>query len=504
MRMSLRKRWLVACAVGCMGLPAARAQTLRTTILPPPDLWIRADVQRDWGAARVFSTCPDPVDVHVEQVTLPADPEGAYTVVRRFTTTCPCTELEISAEQAVRILPATPLPTALSPSGCAPAFTVAPTSYSVPLGSPRVTAAEGGLRVKETEYVLWKDACGLGSTWVVWEAAGSCGDVARHAFAIETTAPTMPSGSAPSELVSSVPVEDFDASDWGVGPLPTSGQLAWDGLRPVAVYRTWLGTAEGGSGGQFARVEVGCSTARSLGTETVEVTGNRPPRLRFQPEATLGCGTSREDWPLVRARDRVVGNFGSGPEAVDLPVEETIDTIPGACAGQFTLLRHLRAVDDAGVEVTGTQTLHITDTAPPAFYGSPTDLVWNGETWPPEGATAFAEDACSAPEELVWTDSSDCVTGRLIRLTTARDGCGNAATLRQVIHPASAMTSPVLAVGCADPSALNYTGDACFVTAHCLYAGVPQCVGDLDGNGVIATGDLLVLLGIFGTLCPAP
>jgi hypothetical protein len=367
-----------------------------------------------------------------------------------------------------------------------------------------VTAAEGGLRVKETEYVLWKDACGLGSTWVVWEAAGSCGDVARHAFAIETTAPTMPSGSAPSELVSSVPVEDFDASDWGVGPLPTSGQLAWDGLRPVAVYRTWLGTAEGGSGGQFARVEVGCSTARSLGTETVEVTGNRPPRLRFQPEATLGCGTSREDWPLVRARDRVVGNFGSGPEAVDLPVEETIDTIPGACAGQFTLLRHLRAVDDAGVEVTGTQTLHITDTAPPAFYGSTTDLVWNGETWPPEGATAFAEDACSAPVELVWTDSSDCVTGRLIRLTTARDGCGNAATLRQVIHPASAMTSPVLAVGCADPSALNYTGDACFVTAHCLYAGVPQCVGDLDGNGVIATGDLLVLLGIFGTLCPAP
>ena len=504
MRMSVRLKWMLACAMGCVWGPAAQAQTPRTAILPPPDLWIRADVQRDWGAARVFTTCPDPVDVEVEQVTLPADPEGAYTVVRRFTTTCPCTDLEISAEQAVRILPATPLPTALSPSGCAPAFTAVPTSYSVPLGTPRVTAAEGGLQVKETEYVLWKDACGLGSTWVVWEAAGPCGDLARHAFAIETTAPTMPSGSAPSELVSAVPFEDFDASDWGVGPLPTSGQFVWDGLRPVAVYRTWLGAAAGGAGGQFARVEVGCSTARSLGTETVEVTGNRPPRLRFHPEVWLACGASREDWPFVSARDRSVGTFGSGPQSFDLPVEETLDTIPGACAGQFTLLRHLRAVDDHGAEASGTQTIHVSDTVPPTFFGSPVELVWQGEIWPPEGATALADDACSGPVELVWTDSLDCVTGRLVRMTTARDGCGNASTLRQVILPATALHSAVLAVGCADPTALNYTGDACFVTAHCLYAGVPQCVGDLDGNGVIATGDLLVLLGMFGTLCPAP
>jgi hypothetical protein len=78
--------------------------------------------------------------------------------------------------------------------------------------------------------------------------------------------------------------------------------------------------------------------------------------------------------------------------------------------------------------------------------------------------------------------------------------------LRQVLIRSQAVETPaaILAVGCTDPFALNYTGDACFLTAHCLYAGEPDCVGDLDENGTVSTGDLLMLLGIFGTLCAAP
>ena len=121
------------------------------------------------------------------------------------------------------------------------------------------------------------------------------------------------------------------------------------------------------------------------------MTGNRPPRLRFAPEVTVACGTSPEDLPTVRARDRRMGSFAPGPDIVDLPVEERFDTVPGPCAGRFTVLRHLRAVDDAGAEVTGTQTLHVDDTAPPTFYASPAELVVAGTAWPPDAPTASAQ-----------------------------------------------------------------------------------------------------------------
>jgi len=492
--------WAVVAAAG------ASAQTLapRTALVAPPDMWVRADIDRPFGEPHIFTTCSEPFDVAEQRTTLPADADGAVTVVRRFTAVCPCTHLEVAAEQCIRILPATPLPTALAPSGCAPVFSVTPGATTLPFGAPRIQAAAGAATVREEVHVLWRDACGQGVDWVVWEAVGACGDRARHAFTVETVVPPAPAvvaASAPPQMTS-VDVDEFDPAAWGVGPLPVQGQRVWNGLQPVHVYRTWMGATA--TGGTFARVEVGCGAVRTLGSEVVEVTGNRPPRLRFAPEVTVACGTSPEDLPTVRARDRRMGSFAPGPDIVDLPVEERFDTVPGPCAGRFTVLRHLRAVDDAGEEVTGTQTLHVDDTAPPTFYASPVELVVAGTAWPPDAPTASAQDACSGPVELVWADSTDCLTGRIHRVTTARDGCGNAATLRQVLVPAASVPSPVLAVGCADPLALNFTGEACFQTAHCLYADAPHCLGDLDGNGVIATGDLLVLLGIFGTLCPAP
>ena len=507
MTLSERFSRLLAAGWGVFAVAAATAQTLapRTALVAPPDLWVRADIDRPYGDPLVFSTCPEPLDVAEQRTTLPADAAGAVTVVRRFTTVCPCTHLEVSAEQSIRILPATPLPGALAPTGCAPVFSVTPGATTLPFGAPRIQASAGAATVREEVHVLWRDACGQGKDWVVWEAVGACGDRARHAFAVETVVAPVPSSAlsaASAPQVTSVDVDDFDPAAWGVGPLPVQGQRVWNGLQPVHVYRTWTGATA--SGGTFARVEVGCGAARILGSEAVEVTGNRPPRLRFVPEVTVACGTSPEDLPTVRARDRRMGSFAPGPDIVDLPVEESFDTLPGPCAGRFTVLRHLRAVDDAGAEVTGTQTLHVEDTTPPTFYASPAELVVTGTAWPPDAPTASAQDDCSGPVELVQADSTDCVTGRIHRITTARDGCGNAATLRQTLVPASTVPSPVLAVGCADPLALNFTGEACFETAHCLYVDAPHCVGDLDGNGVISTGDLLVLLGIFGTLCPAP
>ncbi len=478
----------------------AQAQGPRSQIIAPPDLWVRADVDRDWGTPLLLSTCESDQELLTEETTLPSAADGSYTVVRTFSSTCPCENRALKAQQFIHVLPASPLPASQAGSSCAPTFSVLPESEEVAFGASVSTVAEAvnaagtGVRIEETEHVLWRDACGLGATWVVWEATGTCGEVARHAFKRVTTAPEQP-GAPSIEPEIAVPVDEFDAGDWGVGPLEPTTPL-WAGARASRLYRTKSAT-----NGTFAVVQVGCGAHVQIGEQTIEVAGNHAPWIRFRPEVEIPCGTPREDWPIVKGRDRVVGSFGDQPSLEELPVAEDVDTLAGECPGNFTIERRLRVEDADGAVAEEVQLLQVVDQTAPAFYASPDELVWSGEDWPPLVPTAQAEDACSNPVELAWSDSTDCLTGRIVRLTTATDACGNAATLRQIIVPAAGSEPTVLAVGCSDPLALNFTGEACFQTLHCLYPDDSTCLGDLDGNGQISTGDLLALLGIFGTWC---
>ena len=515
-RIILFRTWILTGAwclfLAIASLPVS-AQGPRTGVIAPPDLWIRADVQRGWGEAQVFTTCSEGATLTESMETLPPEPDGSYTVVRSFRAVCGCSGEVAIDRQSIRVLPDVALPTSLPASGCAPSWQVTPGETSVVLGEPRMQAAEAidpgtgaPVRVQETNYMLWRDACGLGSEWVVWEAWSACGASSRQAFVLNTLAPlTHVPSSAMTHVESAVPLTDFDAESWGIGPLdaPFGG---WYGLRAVEVYRNWASHASSTNGGRFEHVAVGCGSTTLLGTETVQVTGNHPPRLRFEPEVEIGCGLPRSEWPEVRARDRPLPGFGATADWLTLPVEEEVDTLLGECPGRFVIRRQLRAVDADGAEALAVQTLHIHDDVPPVFFNSPSEWVVPTADWPPQGATAFAQDDCAGDVTLVWADSTDCVSGRIHRISTATDGCGNAGTLRQVLIPSTVFETPaaILAVGCTDPFALNYTGEDCFLTAHCLYAGEPDCVGDLDENGTVSTGDLLMLLGIFGTLCAAP
>jgi hypothetical protein len=479
----------------------AQAQGPRSQIIAPPDLWVRADVEHDWGTPLLLSTCETDQELITEETTLPAAADGSYTVVRTFTSTCPCENRALKDQQFIHVLAANPLPTSQISGLCAPTFSVLPEAEEVAFGSPVTTTAEAvdasgtAVRIEEVEHVLWRNACGLGASWVVWEATGACGEVARHAFKRLTTAPEETLSASTVEPEIAVPVDEFDANDWGVGPLDPTDSW-WAGAQASRLYRTKSSTS-----GTFAVMGMGCSTGAVIGEQTIEIAGNHAPWIRFQPEVEISCGTPREDWPTVKGRDRLVGSFGDLPSLEDLPVQEEVDTLAGDCPGNFTIERLLRVEDADGAVAEEVQLLLVVDQTAPTFYASPEEVVWSGEDWPPLVPTAQAEDACSCPVERVWSDSTDCMTGRIIRLTTATDACGNAATLRQVIVPAAGAEPTVLAVGCSDPLALNFTGEACYQTLHCLYPDDSTCLGDLDGNGQISTGDLLALLGIFGTWC---
>ena len=485
--------WLLALGLSSTLL----AQGARTKLIAPPELWIRSDVERSWGEPQVLSTCSSPIEwVETREERWNSATE-TMDVVRTFSAECPCSEGTVREQQIVHILPAVQLPEPIAAAGCAPSFEGAPTSMIRSAGERGAWEwmGAGGCASnwREEEFPLWFDACGLGESWLVWEAVGACGDVARHGVVARTV--PGPASSGIISLAESVDEAFFNVDDFPVGPL-TAEDLQGAVLPAAPTYRTWNAEAGG-----FLLVSVGCSSSAIVGHQAVEITGNNAPRFRVRPEVEMACGTPPELWPEVRCYDRPIAGFGPQLDPIDLPYTETLDTIPGNCSGNYSIVREFFAVDDEGAEATASQTLIYRDQTPPTFLNSPAELVWHGDDWPPEGPTALAEDACDGNVSLAWSDSLDCTTGGLHRITTAVDGCGNSATLRQRVLPKESAPPPVLAVGCPDPNALNYTADACCSEVHCLYAGTTDCMGDLDGNGTISTGDLLELLGIFGALC---
>ncbi|MCH2198020.1 MAG: GPI anchored serine-threonine rich family protein [Flavobacteriales bacterium] len=57
--------------------------------------------------------------------------------------------------------------------------------------------------------------------------------------------------------------------------------------------------------------------------------------------------------------------------------------------------------------------------------------------------------------------------------------------------------------GCTDENAWNYNPNATFDDGFCLYTegGNVTCAEDINGDGIVSTGDLLSLLGAYGQLC---
>ena len=55
--------------------------------------------------------------------------------------------------------------------------------------------------------------------------------------------------------------------------------------------------------------------------------------------------------------------------------------------------------------------------------------------------------------------------------------------------------------GCTYEAATNYNPQANVDNGACAFETVNPCPADIDGNGVVATPDLLAFLAAFGTDC---
>ncbi|MDA9864436.1 hypothetical protein N9C70_05155 [Flavobacteriales bacterium] len=55
--------------------------------------------------------------------------------------------------------------------------------------------------------------------------------------------------------------------------------------------------------------------------------------------------------------------------------------------------------------------------------------------------------------------------------------------------------------GCTDDTAVNFHPAATENDGTCVYGFVSSCLGDIDNNGVVGVGDVLLLLNFYSSVC---
>ena len=224
-----------------------------------------------------------------------------------------------------------------------------------------------------------------------------------------------------------------------------------------------------------------------------------------------GCGNSATYVQTISYFDTTAPTFTVTPEDLSLDCSEALpttsaeatddcgtvsvtfadETIAGACAGQYTVLRTFTAADGCGNSATYVQSIEFNDTTAPVILSSPADANYQvsaGEVIPVE--YPVAEDACGTVS-IAFVDvcTEQGVGGyTATRTFTVSDDCGNETVVTQLV-------TVTFILGCDDPAAVNYDAEAAAGDGSCIYAGCtnPEALNfnpladEDDGSCVVAT-----------------
>ncbi len=234
--------------------------------------------------------------------------------------------------------------------------------------------------------------------------------------------------------------------------------------------------------------------------QTIYVTDSTPPVFEGElpSDVTVECDDIPQI-PVVTASDNCTGSLAQWLE---------IDIVGTMCSDDYAIIRTWFAQDQCSNSSTFTHTIWVVDTTPP---------IWDGDQLP-QGGTANCDDLieviANAPEMTATDNCSeyvevtlnhfftqlnldDCDTGDfLTRTWTAIDGCGNLTIHEEVI------TMLGDEIGC--PEDLNgngsvEVGDLLLLLAD--FGCFTECSADIDGDGAVTVNDILLLLAAFGDSC---
>ncbi|RAJ06992.1 gliding motility-associated-like protein [Chitinophaga skermanii] len=266
-------------------------------------------------------------------------------------------------------------------------------------------------------------------TWTATDACGNVDSVSQTITVVDRTAPTFV-GTVPANITINCD-EDLtqpdltavdncsDATKVTVTKNQVRQAIPGACANNYQLIRTWTATDE-------------CGNDTTV-TQIVTVVDNTKPTFTTAAPAdtTVQCGAVPTQ-PDLTATDNCT-------PATDLVITkaERIDTIPGACANNYRIVRTWTVRDLCGNDTTLTQIITVADTTKPVFnMAAPADTTVDCHAIVPQ-VDLTATDNCSGNVAVVKSSNVEIIPGAcgknyvMIYTWTATDACGNVAELHQ-------------------------------------------------------------------------
>ena len=388
----------------------------------PANTEIECDEVDDIPDANVTATdnCDDDVDITVDERIEAGDCEGAYTIIRTYTATDNCGNAA-SAEQIIEV-----------GDNTAPTIAGIPGNMEVecddiPANNAIVTATDNCDPEPTIEFTETTEPGACAGSYIIvrtWTATDDCGnqDSGEQRITVgDTTAPTLVGVPADAEYeCDAIPANDADVTatdNCDANPVITFSEVTEQGVcaGSFVIVRTWTATDECGNASTAEqRITVGDTTAPTL----VGVPAN----------AEYECDAIPANDANVTATD----NCDANPVITFSEITEQ-----GVCAGSFVIVRTWTATDDCGNASSAEQRITVGDTTAPTLLGVPANDTVECDAIPAAANGVTATDNCDANPNITFDETIEPGTCAgsytIVRIWTATDDCGNAATEEQRI-----------------------------------------------------------------------
>jgi hypothetical protein len=479
--LSITRTWTATDACGNTAVCVQTIEvvdTLAPVIVCPPNATVQcgqSTTPAATGVATATDNCDGDPSVTFSDQNIAGECAQEFTILRTWTAadacgntaTCVQTIAVVDTEAPVIVCP--PNATVQCDEPTMPAATGNATATDNCDTNPSVTFSDQNIPGEcAQEFTLLR----------TWMAADACGNTTTCVQTIEVVDTEAPAIVCPPDVM--VQCEELtipsatgtatatDNCDSEPGIAFTDEFSNGDCIQESTILRTWVATDA-------------CGNSAAC-VQTIAVTDTLAPVIVCPPNVTVQCGQSTA--PAATGTATATDNCDSNPS-----VTFSDQTIAGACAQEFTILRTWTAADACGNTAICVQTISVVDTQAPVINCPPNRNLQCGQsTEPVATGNATASDNCDPNPSVTYTDVTipgECPQEFTIQRTwMATDACGNSSTCLQTIT-VSDTQAPVLTC---PPTATVQCGQSTLPAA----TGQATATDNCDTNPSVSYTDVTV------------